>query len=265
MRNDRLALCAVIVALALALVLLLTGCALLRQSTARDDLRAVEVSRVPIVREELPLPELPEAFNAIQVAPNDNAEAAQMKKDIAEIVAQIERLKAETAAAIYAIEQNAKITQEAAQKEKDIALAAQEEKGKQAIYPAREWLGAIIAAAIACVVYAYKRLNLIAAALGLLCFAGLFCLVFAGQHYGQYLPFAPLIVCPLMLYAAHRAGVLRAALVACVRGVEFADDDRTKAQIKEQPDAKKIEIVRKDIDAATVAAAKANKRKGDGR
>lgn len=278
--NDRLTYAALIVAIILCLVLIISGCSafdILRGNREglvenSDKLGAVEVSRVPIVREELPLPEAPESFAVVaSPATTDTAQELATKLELAELAAKLERLKAETATAIYKQAQAARQEIADAQKTKDIEMAALEERLKsentaanaakmESVYSANKWLGAIIAAAIACVLYAYKRMNAVAATLGLLGFAGLFCLVLGGQYYPQYLPFAPLVVCPLIVYIAHRAGVLRSALVACVRGVEVADDDFTKQCIRMNDGAKNIEVVRKEIDATTVQVAKGKKR-----
>lgn len=267
--QDRLACAAVVAALILTMLIVCHGCALPGRQAERPpegapaESVAVPVTRVPIDRPELPLPEYPETFAVANPAPEDTPETLATKQDLARLVASIETLKAETAASIYKQAQAAKQEAAGAQKTRDVELAALEEElrvkakaladsARADTYDANKWLWAILAAAIAAVAYAYKRLSLAAAALALIGFAFLFALVLAGKHYPRLVALSPVPFILLLTYAAWKNGIVTQALHACVRGVEMADDERTKAAIKEQPGADKIEVARAEIDKATV-------------
>ena len=141
---------------------------------------------------------------------------------------------------------------QAARESRDQRAALATESARAVTYDANRWLWAVVAAAIAAVAYAYKRLSLAAAALGLLGFGCLFSLVLAGQHFPRLTALAPAPFVVLLAYAAYKYGVVRRALVACVRGVELANDENTKAAIRMQEGAGEIEVARAEMDAATV-------------
>lgn len=174
-------------------------------------------------------------FATVTPEASDSAELLTAKAENARLIAEIEYTKAQSGAEINRLMEESK-AQIAAQAdthamevkalENDIALA--KETKAQAIYPAQKWLWAIIAAAIACVVYSYRALNFAAAAIGLACFAGLFGLILAGQYYPRVVAVLPLPMIALTVYFAHRAGVITAALKACVKGIEAAGDKATK-------------------------------------
>lgn len=224
---------------------------------------AVEVSRVPVERDPLPLPELPEPLLSYTPAPGDNAAVLATKKDLQALAAQIEQAQADAAAAIYKATQAARAELENAQKKTDIELAALEKRlaaqtatetatAQAAIYDANKWLGAIVIAAVAAIAYAYKRLSVGAACVALAGFAALFALVLAGKHYPRLVALAPLPLLVLVVYTAWREGIVRDALRACVRGVELADNDTVKQAISKQDKKGAIEkAARKDIDNAT--------------
>lgn len=224
---------------------------------------AVEVSRVPVERDPLPLPELPEPLLSYTPAPGDDAAALATKKDLQALAAQIEQAQADAAAAIYKATQAARVELENAQKKTDVELAALEKRlasqtatetadAQAQIYDANKWLGAIVLAAIAAVAYAYKRLSVGAACVALAGFAALFALVLAGKHYPRIVALAPLPLLVLVVYTAWREGIVRDALRACVRGVELADNDAVKQTISKQDKKGAIEkAARKDIDSAT--------------
>ncbi|MBO6103281.1 MAG: hypothetical protein J6P03_08535 [Opitutales bacterium] len=257
----------------LAAAALLGGCMLAPAPAAKTAPEpaqgvAVEVSRVPLEREPLPLPELPEPLITYTPAPTDTAQDLATKTDLQRLAAQIEQAQADAAAAIYKATQTARAELENAQKKTDVELAALEARlaaqtatetadAQAQIYDANKWLGAIVIAAVAAIVYAYKRLSVGAACVALAGFAALFALVLAGKHYPRLVALAPLPLLVLVAYTAWREGIVRDALRACVRGVELADNDTVKQAISKQDKKGAIErAARKDIDAATADLAR---------
>lgn len=266
--------CAVVAIVLIAMMIFFAhGCGGLFTRNGQEEERAqdgvaVPVTRIPVEREALPLPEYPEAFSVVaDYATTDTKETLATKKELAAIVAEIEAIKAKTADEVYRIQQAARQDLQDAQKQKDVELAALEEKLRQETavlteqarartYESGKWLWAIIAAAIACVIYCYKRLNAAAALLGLIGFVSLFALVIAGQRYPQYVALAPVPFIALLTYIAYRDGLISQALAACVRGIELADNDKTKRAVRKQDRANAIErTARKDIDKATIELA----------
>lgn len=267
------AICAIVaIVLIAAMAFLAHGCGVLfkgdKQAERAQEGVAVPVTRIPVEREALPLPEYPESFSVVaDYATNETSETLATKKELAALVAEIEQIKAKTAEEIYRLMQTARQDLQDAQKQKDVELAALEDKlhqetavvmeqARAKTYETGKWLWAIIAAAIACVVYCYKRLNAAAAVLGLIGFVCLFALVLAGQHYPQIVALAPVPFIALLTYIAYRDGLISKALTACVRGIELADDDKTKRAVRKQDKARAIErTARRDIDKATVELA----------
>lgn len=243
----------------------LCGCTLARivsekaQESSEANLANQSITRVPVEREPAPLPELPEKGDYAQ----DNAETLKTKIENEKLIAEIEKIKAEGQAKLYEIQRQAKQKIEEVQKQKDIELAALEQKGKieneqikATTYETGKWLWAIIAAAIACVVYCYRKVNASAALLGLVGFAGLFALVLAGQHYPKLVALSPIPFIILVAYIAYREGLISQALKACVRGIELADNDHVKREVSKQDKGGAVEKTsRKDIDQATVELA----------
>lgn len=216
------------------------------------------------------LPELPEpqGLRAVQVSRADDAEALRLKLDNARLIAEIERVKAEAAAEVRRAKAE-QFARERAQAEKaaaeiealkrDLAdkAAVAREAGEQAIYPLNKMTLAVLAAALACAAYAYKRMSIGAAVVGLAALFAIYATALAGQWYPRYLAMAPLPLMLVLLFAAWRYGVLKRALVACVRGVELAPDNRAvKTEIVMQPGSADIELVRPEIDQATVQRAR---------
>lgn len=276
--NDRLAWAAVAAALILALMALAHGCGALGQTEERagrsttghqEQGVAVPVSRVPYERPEPEMPELPEAVASY--APTETPATLATKKEVAALVAEIETIKAETQAAVLRLQEGAKQELMDAQKTRDVELAALEEKlraetaalaerARAGLYDFNKWQWAIVAAAIAAVAYAYKRLSLTAALLALGGFAFLFALVLAGRHFPRLVALSPVPFILLLAYAAWRYGVVRRALVACARGIEIADNDGVKLLVRTEPGHEGVETVRKEIDQATVALARGRAR-----
>ena len=145
--------------------LLLAGCSffgLAKQANTEP------VSRVPVMREELPLPELED--QVVQKMRQFPEEASE--------VAKVEVLEAQTAAEVYREKQTAKQEAYDKQKTRDIELAALEDKlrtetkalaeqARAELYDSNKWLWAVLAAGIALIAWAARKFSWGAAMLGL--------------------------------------------------------------------------------------------------
>lgn len=209
------------------------------------------LSKEEIVKQ--PLPE-PEGFSVVKVVEKDDKEAIKLKAENAELVAKIETLSSKTAAEKYETEQTAKQKIYDLQKTHEVEISALEEKLKaaneKAKYPTSAWLWAIISAAIAAVIYAYKHKSFATVALALGGFACLFSLVLAGRDYPQLVIIAPIPFIIVLFWVAYREGIIRDALRACVRGIEIADCKAVKQAVNREDKFGAVELAaRKDIDA----------------
>lgn len=214
----------------------------------------------------------PDGLRAVRVERADDPDALKLKLENAHLIAEIERVKAQAASDVYRAKGEATEARRIEKERHDIELAAlkdelarksalAEEREAQAIYPASKMTLAVLAAALACAVYAYKRMSIGMAVVGLTGIFAIYAAVLAGQIYPRYVAAAPLPLLLAVLFACWRYGVLKRALVACVRGVELTQDNRAvKTEIVMQPGASDIEIVRDEIDAATVQRARRDQR-----
>lgn len=235
----KIKLIAIVVAAAIVAAIFLSGCSLFGVAKEAST-EPVVVTRVPVERPELPLPELPEESPMLtfSVTPTSTTDEARITQELATISASIEELKASTASEIYKISQSTKAEVEAKVKESDVRLAGLEqelktkdEQVKATTYDSSKWLWAIVSAAIAAIVWCYKKLNLAAALLALGSFSFLFCLILAGQHYAKWLALAPVPFIVLLVYISYRDGLISQALRACVVGIEKGGDAKTKREV----------------------------------
>lgn len=237
--DTKIKLIALLVAAGILAAIFLSGCSLFKVAKEVST-EPVVVTRVPIERPELPLPELPEESPMLtfSVTPEKTIDDAKITQDLAQISAQIEELKASTSAEIYKINQSTKAEVEAKVKETDIKLAGLEnelktknEMVKATTYDSSKWLWAVVSAAVAAIIYCYKRLNFAAALLALMGFGCLFALILAGQHYPRLVALSPIPFILLLVYIAYRDGLISQALRACVVGIEKGGDAKTKREV----------------------------------
>lgn len=237
--DTKIKLIALLVAAGVLAAIFLSGCSIFKTATPEAPV-TVPVTRVPVERPELPLPELPEESPMLtfSVTPASTTDEARITQELATISASIEELKASTASEIYKINQTTKAEVESKIKESDVRLAGLEqelrtkdEMVKAQTYDSSKWLWAVVSAAVAAIIYCYKRLNFAAAGLALIGFGSLFALILAGQHYPRLVALSPIPFILLLVYIAYRDGLISRALKACVVGIEKGGDAKTKREV----------------------------------
>lgn len=169
----------------------------------------------------------------------DNAETLAVKAENARLIAEIEKVKAQSGAEINRIMSQARQDLNAAAEQRDIELtalaermknenAAALEREREDIIPVQKSIWAIVSAAIVAVVYGYKRMRWDAIFVSVFGFSVLLGLVLSCKYYPQAVCFLPLPLLIIAGYTAYKMGWLEKANRAMAEAIETSGDKATK-------------------------------------